>query len=39
VEDTIEEGVRYMNCGSWAADSPSHFVGITADELKVVPFV
>ncbi len=39
VEDAIEEGVRYLNCGSWAADSPSHFVGITTDELKVVPFV
>jgi len=36
-EEGIHNGVLYINSGSWT-DAPSHFIGITKDEIKVVPF-
>jgi len=37
VEDAIVEGIRYLNPGSWT-DSPTHFVGITEDQIRVVQY-
>ena len=38
VEDTYEDGVQYLNPGSWT-DSPTHFVGITGDQIQVVKYI
>jgi UDP-2,3-diacylglucosamine pyrophosphatase LpxH len=38
VEDTIIEGVRYLNPGSWT-DSPSHFIGITQDRIEIAEYL
>jgi len=37
VDDTTGNGVRYLNPGSWT-DAPSHFIGITSQQIEVVPF-
>lgn len=38
VEEATVKGIRYLNSGSWA-DTPAHFVGITDDQIKLVPFI
>jgi UDP-2,3-diacylglucosamine pyrophosphatase LpxH len=37
IDDTTEHGVRYLNPGSWT-DAPAHFIGITDQQIEVVPF-
>lgn len=39
VEQAVEEDVLYINSGSWTAEAPSHFIGFTEDQLKVIPFI
>ncbi len=36
-EDTTEDGIRYLNSGSWT-DSPSHFIGFSGGQAQVVRF-
>lgn len=38
VESSEQDGVKYLNPGSWT-DSPTHFVGITADQIQIVKFI
>jgi UDP-2,3-diacylglucosamine pyrophosphatase LpxH len=37
-EETRENDLLYINTGSWM-DAPAHFVGITRDEIRLVPFI
>ncbi len=37
-EETEQNGRSYFNSGSWT-DSPAHFIGITEDEIRVVPYL
>jgi UDP-2,3-diacylglucosamine pyrophosphatase LpxH len=37
-EETEYKDMLYMNTGSWM-DAPAHFVGITEDEIRLVPFI
>lgn len=36
-EDTTVDGIRYLNSGSWT-DSPAHFIGLSEDQIQVVPY-
>lgn len=36
-EEYFKDGRYYLNSGSWT-DIPAHFIGITDDEMKIVPY-
>ena len=36
-EDSVLNGVRYLNSGSWT-DSPAHFIGLADDQIKVISY-
>jgi len=37
-EDTIVDGVRYLNSGCWT-DIPVHFIGFRGDQVQVLPYL
>lgn len=38
MESTVDDKIQYLNPGSWT-DSPTHFVGITEDQIQVVKYI
>lgn len=37
-EDTVVDGVRYLNSGCWT-DVPAHFIGFSGDKVQVLPYL